>query len=636
MTPFSKLLVANRAEIACRVMRTARGLGIATVAVHTEADADAPHVGFADEAVALGPDPRAYLDIAALLKAAELTAADAVHPGYGFLSENAAFAQACIDAGLVWVGPPPDAMRAMGDKAQAKRRMLAAGVACAPGYLGDDQSDAALTHAARALGAPLLVKATAGGGGRGMRLVRDLGDLPTALAGAKREAQAAFGDATLMLERLVEGGRHIEVQVFADAHGNVVHLGERDCSTQRRRQKLVEEAPSPAVDGSLRARLCADAVAAARAVDYVGAGTVEFIVDVASGAHHFLEMNTRLQVEHPVTECLSGLDLVEWQLRIAAGEPLPLRQDQIRFSGHAIELRLCAEDPAQQFAPQTGRVLHWQPQAAGVRVDDGVAEGQAVGPRYDSLLAKFVAHGRDRDDAIRRLRAALERSPLLGVANNAAFLHALLDTPAFRRAELHTGTLDGWLADGHTLLRRDTPPDAAWQLAAALFAPGGTGWRPAGVACSDITLCCDGDSRTQRLGTLPLQVVEHDAATHRLRWRDGGVTRSAFAVPDDAGRWHLALGASSWVFEEPSAHAAAAGAAHDGGRATSPVTGTVAAVSVAVGDRVEAGAPLVCIEAMKMEMWQHARAAGRVLAVHVAPRDAVEAGALLVELELTP
>jgi acetyl/propionyl-CoA carboxylase alpha subunit len=624
---FSKLLIANRGEIACRVMRTAHALGLRTVAVYSDADAHAPHVRLADEAVAIGA-PRAYLDFDAVLGAARATGADALHPGYGFLSENADFADACLAAGLVWVGPPPAAMRAMAHKAQAKRRMLAAGVACAPGYLSDAQDDNTLTDAAHALCAPLLVKAVAGGGGRGMRLVRDLAELPEALAGARREAQAAFGDPTLMLERLVEGGRHIEVQVFADAQGQVVHLGERDCSTQRRRQKLVEETPSPVVDAALRARLTHDALAAARAVGYVGAGTVEFIVDAASGAHYFLEMNTRLQVEHPVTECVTGLDLVEWQLRVAAGEPLPLEQEEIRFDGHAIEVRLCAEDPSQGFAPQTGEVLHWRP-AGPARVDAGIAEGQLIGPHYDSLLAKIVTQGRDRGDAIRRLRSAIEDTPLLGVANNAAFLHVLLGAPEFRNATLHTGTLDDWATQGHPLLQASEPPEAAWRLAAALHQPRG-GFRPAALSGFGVRLRCGG---TERLQHEAAEIVEHNKDTHTLRWLDGAVTRRATAVQDAAGRWHLALGASSWAFEQASP-VTAADAAHDARHATAPVTGTVAAVPVQVGDEVALGAPLVCIEAMKMEMWQHARAAGTVRAVHVAPRDAVEAGALLVELEV--
>ncbi len=360
---FEKILIANRGEIACRVIRTARALGYRTVAVYSDADAGAPHVQQADEAVRIGPAPAAesYLNAAALLDAARRTGADAVHPGYGFLSENAAFAHACLDAGLVFIGPPPSAITAMGDKALAKRRMHDAGVPCAPGYLGQAQDDATLQAEALKLGFPLLVKAVAGGGGRGMRLVRSADQIGEALAGARREAKSAFGDDTLMLERLVEHARHIEIQVFADTQGHVIHLGERDCSAQRRRQKVIEESPSPVVSPELRAAMGHDAVAAARAVGYVGAGTVEFILD-QTGRHYFLEMNTRLQVEHPVTEMVTGLDLVEWQLRVAAGEALPLSQAQVAMQGHAIEVRLYTEDPYAGFAPQTGTVLHWRPE----------------------------------------------------------------------------------------------------------------------------------------------------------------------------------------------------------------------------------------------------------------------------------
>ncbi|MDP1649402.1 MAG: biotin carboxylase N-terminal domain-containing protein [Rubrivivax sp.] len=382
---FKKILVANRGEIACRVMRTAHRLGYRTVAVFSDADAGAPHVLQADEAVRIGAGPAAdsYLDIAALLAATRQTGADAVHPGYGFLSERADFAQACGDAGLVFIGPSPAAIRAMGDKGAAKRRMIEAGVPCAPGYGGHDQSDERLSAEAMRLGLPLLVKAVAGGGGRGLRLVHNFDELAAAIAGARREAASAFGDNTLMLERLIDSGRHIEIQVFADAHGHAVHLGERDCTAQRRRQKVIEEAPSPVVSAPMRAAMGADAVAAALAVGYRGAGTVEFIVD-AELRHYFLEMNTRLQVEHPVTECITGLDLVEWQLRVAAGETLPLTQEQIVFSGHAIEARLYAEDPYDGWKPQAGRVAGWWPEraaiAGAVRIDHGIQAGTEVTP----------------------------------------------------------------------------------------------------------------------------------------------------------------------------------------------------------------------------------------------------------------
>ena len=630
---FSKILIANRGEIACRVMRTAQRLGYRTVAVFSDADANALHVQQADEAVRIGPAPASasYLNIPALLQAAAQTGADAVHPGYGFLSERADFAQACIDAGLVFIGPPPDAIRAMGDKAAAKRRMLEAGVPCAPGYLGADDSDARLIAEARVLGLPLLVKAVAGGGGRGMRLVRDAAALPDAIAGARREAIGAFGDGRLMLERLIEHGRHIEIQVFADALGHVVHLGERDCTAQRRRQKVIEEAPSPIVDAAMRQALGRDAVAAALAVGYRGAGTVEFIVD-AEGRHHFLEMNTRLQVEHPVTECITGLDLVEWQLRVAAGEPLPLRQEQITFSGHAIEARLCAEDPYDGWQPQAGRTLHWQPQDAGIRIDHGLAPGDSITPHYDAMVAKFIVHGHDRADAIRRLTRALANAPLIGPVNNGRFLRDLLQHPKFGAAQLSTTRLDEWAAAGEPLLQRPAPPDSAWRIAAALLA-GSVAERPASVATFDLTLRCQGQARTQRVPDAGVQVLAWAGAEARVAV--DRVQRRLIAVRD-GGTVHLAFDAAVFSFDEPtagSAAGAAAGAAADPSRVLSPVAGTVVQISARPGDRVAAGQPLVCVEAMKMEMGFNAAVAGTVRAVRVALKDAVAKGAVLIELD---
>lgn len=669
---FHKVLIANRGEIACRVIRTARALGYRTVAVYSDADAQAPHVRLADEAVRLGPAPAAesYLKIDAVLAAALATGADALHPGYGFLSERADFAAACADAGLVFIGPPPSAIEAMGHKAAAKRRMLEAGVPCAPGYLGDEQSDERLRREAEAMGYPLLVKAVAGGGGRGMRLVRSGDEVDAALAGARREAESAFGDGRLMLERLIEHGRHIEIQVFADRHGHAIHLGERDCTAQRRRQKVIEEAPSPIVDAALRARMGADAVAAALAVGYVGAGTVEFIVD-AEHRHYFLEMNTRLQVEHPVTECVTGLDLVEWQLRVAAGEPLPLQQSDVRLHGHAIEVRLYAEDPYAGFAPQTGRVLHWRPgvalQAANpggalrdsLRIDAGIVEGGEIGPYYDPMVAKVIVHGRDRGDAIRRLSAALEDLPLVGPANNGRFLRDLLRHPDFAQARLHTTLIDQWAADGEPLLQRPRAGDDAWRIAALLRAsgdgsggllrPAGSLLRSAGTASFDLTLACDGEQRRLRVtpcgggavnvsmngDTLTLRVIERDGrcllieqAGVRRRWL---VVEQPAASSDGAAVLHIVHDGAVFRFEEPSALPVQA-ASDDPRRACAPVAGLVAQLLVRAGDRVEAGQPLASVEAMKMEMWLVAGTAGTVAAVHVAPRDAVSAGALLVEL----
>jgi geranyl-CoA carboxylase alpha subunit len=632
---FRKILVANRGEIACRVMRTARDLGYRTVAVYSDADATAPHVAIADEAVRIGPAPAAesYLNIAAILDAARRTGADAVHPGYGFLSENAAFAKACAEAKLVFIGPPAEAIAAMGNKAGAKRRMIAAGVPTVPGYLGDEQDDERLTVEAQALGFPLLVKAVAGGGGRGMRLANSLAELPEALAGARREAKAAFGDATLMLERLIAQGRHIEIQVFADAHGNAVHLGERDCTAQRRRQKVIEEAPSPIVTPAMRDAMGRDAVAATLAVGYRGAGTVEFIVD-GELRHYFLEMNTRLQVEHPVTEMITGLDLVEWQLRIAAGETLPLRQEQIRFEGHAIEARLYAEDPYAGFAPQTGTVLHFRPEdalRAGVRFDAGIAEGGKVNPHYDPMLAKLIAHGRDRNDAIRRLIAALEDAPLLGVANNGRFLRDLLDHQRFRAATMHTSLLDEWAAEGETILRQPQPTDADWQLAAALFA-GRPGWRSDSVASFDLMLACSEENRKVKVGA-GATAIDWTADAHgHLCYTEDGITRHA-TMHRDGDTLYLARDAAVFVFREASP-LPAAGNRNDPAIARAPVAGTVARLEVGTGDTVIAGQTLAVIEAMKMEMRVTAGAAGIVAAVRVLAGAQVEAGAILVELKL--
>ena len=645
---FSKVLIANRGEIACRVMRSARALGCRTVAVYSDADADAPHVLQADEAVHIGPAPAAqsYLKVDALVDAARRSGADAVHPGYGFLSERADFAQACIDAGLLFIGPPPSAITAMGDKAQAKQRMREAGVPCAPGYLGERQDDATLAAMATELGLPLLVKAVAGGGGRGMRLVRHLDELPEALAGARREAKSAFGDERLMLERLIERGRHIEIQVFADAHGNAIHLGERDCSAQRRRQKMIEEAPSPSVSPAMREAMGRDAVAAALAVGYRGAGTVEFIVD-ADLKHYFLEMNTRLQVEHPVTECITGLDLVEWQLRIAAGEPLPLRQDEVRFSGHAIEARLYAEDPYTGFSPQTGRIAWWRPPRAlhaGVRIDHGIAEGGEVTPYYDAMVAKLIVHGRDRADALRRLGAALEDAPLLGVRNNGRFLRDLLRHANFTSSNMHTTLIDDWAQQGQPLLQPPLPDEQAWALAVAVRAArGGTGQRSAGVAAFDLRLACGEAQRTLHVHPTAKGVeVTDDGRTTRvrllshtdgeLRYQIDGIQRRCVCI-DDGQTLRLALQAAAFDFNEPSAFAGNETLA-DATRARAPVAGLVAQVRVAVGDTVVAGQPMLCVEAMKMETWLHAAADGTVKALHASAGEQVASGAVLVEIEL--
>ena len=514
------------------------------------------------------------------------------------------------------------------------------------------KGDAALMAEADKLGYPLLVKAVAGGGGRGMRLVRSSAEVQQGIEGARREAKSAFGDDTLMLERLIDNGRHIEIQVFADAHGNAVYLGERDCTAQRRRQKVIEEAPSPVVTPALREAMGKDAVAAALAVGYRGAGTVEFIVDDRLH-HYFLEMNTRLQVEHPVTEMITGYDLVEWQLRVAAGEPLPARQSDITLTGHAIEARLYVEDPYAGFAPQTGTVLWWQPARAlhaGVRIDDGIVQGSVISPFYDPMVAKIIAHGRDRDDAIRRLRAALANTPLLGLKNNGRFLSDLVDHPAFRKAEMTTTLIDQWLEQGEALLQEAAPTDDVWHVAAMAVAlrgqdvAHGNNWRANSVEAFDLVLQCGERARSIRVrpdrhGGIAL-TLDGTTVNARvlglsegvLRYAVDGVVRTAVAVFAGASV-HLALHGQTFVFAEVSPFPDA-DSLKDASKARAPVAGKVTQVLVAAGAVVQVGQQLVCVEAMKMEMWLCAEAAGQVLTLHAKVGDQVESGALLVELEL--
>src|SRR6476660_4847605 len=465
-TPFHKIVIANRGEIARRIMRTARRLGYGVVAVYSDADRDAPHVREADEGVRIGGalPSQSYLRIEAIIAAAKTSGADAVHPGYGFLAENEEFSQACRGAGLVFSGPSPDAIKAMGNKAGAKEIMQGAGVPCVPGYQGSDQSDATMLAEAKKIGFPVMIKATAGGGGRGMRLVAEAAAFPDALRSARSEAQGAFGDAGVILERAIADPRHVEIQVFGDAFGNAIHLGERDCSVQRRHQKLIEEAPSPAVPAELRARMGAVAVAAIKSIGYQGAGTLEFLLD-KNGDFYFMEMNTRLQVEHPVTEAITGLDLVELQLRVAAGEPLGLSQDDIQFAGHAIEVRLCSEDAAHDFMPQSGRMALWQ-MPDGLRVEHALQSGSEIPPFYDSMIAKLISHGANRDEARRRLVHGLERTVAFGVTTNQAFLAACLRHPGFAAGEATTAFI-GKHRDGLLAPRKDAAREA--ELAALLL-----------------------------------------------------------------------------------------------------------------------------------------------------------------------
>jgi geranyl-CoA carboxylase alpha subunit len=657
MKAFDTILIANRGEIALRILRTARRMGYRVIAVYSDADADAPHVHMADQAVRIGASaPRdSYLNIAAILAAAEQSRAGAIHPGYGFLAENAEFAQAVLEAGLVWIGPSPQAIEAMGDKARARQRMQAAGVPCIPGYDAEPQDDATLRTQAAQIGYPLMVKATAGGGGRGMRLVESAAQLDAALLAARSEALGAFGSDRLMLERAIQHPRHVEIQVFADDHGHVVHLGERDCSVQRRHQKLIEEAPSPALAGAdgaaLRRAMGAMAVAAARAIDYRGAGTIECLLD-ARGEFHFMEMNTRLQVEHPVTEALTGYDLVEWQLRVARGEPLPETDQQAilqRFEsgGHAIEVRLCAEDPAHAFVPQSGRLLAWQA-ADGVRVEHALQSGQEIAPFYDAMIAKFIAHGPDRDTARRQLSTALRDSTVLGVRTNQAWLAACLAHPVFADGQADTG----FVAACMPALLAANPPMPVALAAMTLYAvrAWGQGQDPKQVALPlpwplPMQLSIDGEvcrADITSLGADRYRVAQADGQPCDMRLRDCSADR--LIIDTDQGcetvRWAQASahvfasrnGQQSLLSDLSLVARSNAGAQAQSGQVRAPMAGRIVALHVAAGQQVRKGAPLLVLEAMKMEHPSVAPMDAVVGAIGVAVGAQVAAGALLLEL----
>ena len=657
MPEFRTILIANRGEIACRIMRTAKAMGYRTAAVYSEADADALHVRKADVATCVGPaEARAsYLNAGAIIAAARSLGADAIHPGYGFLSENADFARACSLAGLVFIGPSPEAIAAMGNKAVAKRRMLQAGVPCVPGYHGGEQSDAALAREAERLGFPLMVKAAAGGGGRGMRLVPTRAELPAALAAARSEAAGAFASGELILERAIAGARHVEIQVLADHHGSMIHLGERDCSVQRRHQKVLEEAPSPAVTPEQRARMGAAALAAARAIGYTSAGTVEWLVG-ADGAFYFLEMNTRLQVEHPVTEMITGIDLVALQIRIAAGERLPFGQEEVRYSGHAIEARLNAEAPHANFLPQSGKLAAWRaPRGAGIRVDHGLGPNQVVSPCYDPLLAKIIAHGATREEARRRLICALGETVALGIATNRAFLIDCLHHPEFVRGEATTGfiarhfrrvaapTLDAatlstaaalWFEEsarafGHAPARASSSRAAiAWPL----VLDAGAGPTP----CT-VTVCAPGSyAVTMSEATRAIEVFARGDDGRQLGIRTDGKEQGGHAV--FAGdELHLALGDRDLAVRE-TLHAARAPAPSPAAETElrSPMNGKVVLVLVAEGQPVEKGQRLVIVEAMKMQHEMTAGCNGTIERVAVKPGDQVANRQLLIELKKAP
>ena len=699
---FKRLLIANRGEIACRVVRTARRLGIRCIAVYSDADENALHVAMADEAFRIGPAParESYLDIEAILGAAERARADAIHPGYGFLSENAEFAEACAARGIVFVGPPAGAIRAMGSKSEAKRLMEAAGVPLVPGYHGADQAPERLRREAEAIGWPVLLKASAGGGGRGMRAVERAEDFDAALAGAKREAAAAFGDDAMLIERFVTEPRHVEVQVFADRHGNFVHLFERDCSAQRRHQKVIEEAPAPGVAGELRGTMCEAAIAAARAIGYEGAGTVEFLLD-RSGEFWFMEMNTRLQVEHPVTELVTGTDLVEWQLRVASGEPLPLAQKEIAIRGHSIEARLYAEDPARGFLPSTGDLVHLRlpeseaasgaetgvdrvsPGADGIRVDTGVRAGDTVSMHYDPMIAKVIAWGPNRDAAANRLSAALAATEVVGLTANIGFLRSLVDHPRFRAADFHTRLIEERLDE---FPPADAGAAADEDLAIAAWAVASHDDAAAGEDSAGAAVPGEGDGRGDpwspwnrrdhwrmngagerivrlRPGGADGDLVEIAVAggggtagppTYEVRLPSGRET-SVRGEPGTGRRWEVhvdgtrqavtvvAQGGQLTLFRAGrrlsfARHdpGAASGGLEMAGGLTAPMPGRIVSVLVEPGEAVREGQAVLVLEAMKMEHTLTAPADGTVEEVRFAPGDLVDEATELVVLAAPP
>ncbi|MEY2621859.1 MAG: hypothetical protein RIT26_1679 [Pseudomonadota bacterium] len=667
---FSKILIANRGEIACRVAATARRLGVRTVAVYSEADALAKHVAMCDEAVAIGGSApkESYLRWERILQAARDCGAQAIHPGYGFLSENEAFARACADAGMVFIGPKPSSILAMGLKAESKRLMAQAGVPLVPGYHDSDQDPALLRREADRIGYPVLIKASAGGGGKGMRIVESGADFEAALASCQREARNSFGDDAVLIEKYVQRPRHIEIQVFGDHHGQVVHLFERDCSVQRRHQKVLEESPAPGLSAALRERMGAAAVAAAKAVDYVGAGTVEFIVEQAdydspeSMKFYFMEMNTRLQVEHPVTEAVTGLDLVEWQLRVAAGEPLPLRQDQMVQRGHAIEARICAENPDHQFLPSTGTLqVYRKPQAmaferGAVRFDDGVREGDAISPFYDSMIAKLIVHGDDRAQALARLDAALAETRIVGLATNVQFLRRVLATDSFARARLDTALIGREhqrlfeQAGVSVPLALAAASALAWlnDLAGAAVAVGWAdpwagrdGFQAHGPSQRRWQWQCGEQAHTTVLYTQPTLALAVDDSPARplvvqglgerldITW---GEQRYGARVHVWGEQVHVFMneGAVTVMCVDELAHAGDTGV--KGGQLTAPMPGKVLSFAVQAGDEVQAGQAVAVMEAMKMEHTLHAPANGRVIELLYAPGDQVPEGAELLRL----
>ena len=652
---FAKILIANRGEIACRIIRTCRRLGIETVAVHSSADNAAMHVRMADETVEIGPAPavESYLCIDKIIDAARRTGAQAIHPGYGFLAENRSFAEACEKAGLTFIGPTAATITAMGSKSVAKDLMQQAGVPVIPGFQGS-QDAAELESAALATGYPVLIKASAGGGGKGMRIVEHANDFADALAAARRESRSAFGDDEVIIEKFIDNPRHIEVQIFGDHHGNIVHLFERECSMQRRYQKVIEEAPAPRISKKLRAALHQAAIAAGHAVDYRNAGTVEFIV-APDESFYFMEMNTRLQVEHPVTELITGLDLVEWQLQVAAGDPLPLQQEQITCTGSAIEARIYAERPEQNFMPATGSVSLFATPADqhGVRVDTGYEAGDAVTPWYDPLLAKLCVHGEDRESGIKRFATALNNTALFGVGNNLSFLRKLAKDRKFVGADVDTNYLDRQL---HEILLEGAVSNEALMLAAIaasqttgvgqLRTPWtrGDSWRIQRDQGARLVLRrrqeewqfqvrgCNGKFRVAHKDSWhDVEILPGDRFETELRL-DGAKAIPAH-VYVSARRVQVVLDQQAWEFEIPDPYTWEAGRSEEDTHPTAPMPGRIVAVAVKPGDAVAKGQLLVSLEGMKMEFALRAATAGTVKHVHVAEGDFVEADAVLVDLE---
>lgn len=639
MPHFTKILIANRGEIACRIQRTAQALGYRTVAIYSAPDAQAPHVQMADEAINIGPAPvnQSYLNIDAILNAAQKTGANAIHPGYGFLSENPDFARACQHANITFIGPSPEAIELMGSKRLSKLAMLDAGVPCIAGYQGSAQDDATLQQEANRIGYPLMIKASAGGGGRGMRLVHDSTQLLEQLRTARSEAMNAFGSDELILEQALIDPRHVEIQVFGDSHGNLIYLGERDCSIQRRHQKIIEEAPCPVMTPELRHAMGEAALKAGRAVNYLGAGTVEFLLD-RNGQFYFLEMNTRLQVEHPVTEMITGLDLVDWQLQIAAGAPLPLTQADVTLNGHAMEVRLYAEDPAQGFLPQTGEVLRWDP-ATGVRVDHGVLEGQRISPFYDPMLGKIIAHGATREEARRKLLRAVEDTVLLGVQTNQRLLAELLKHADFVDGHFSTGFIAEHFSD--IPRQRATPEQIA--LAAALFyqhsagqhRQGLSGWRNNASVPWTYRLAVNEDVQEVAISVLDHQLHANGIDISHLssdgRWAtlvlDGIRRRVAYHLDGD----QLWLPGVTVVNQTQQVASRQADAGN--GTVKAPMDGAIVEVRVSTGDRVTKGQLLLVLEAMKMEHPLKAGMDGVIKGVQVIAGDQVRNRQVLLEIE---